>query len=81
MVPSLGSTYVRLRQDLEAKGILTRSSEGLVFTTNYTFGSPSGAAMVLLGRPASGWIEWKDEKGRTLRQLQGMAAEGLDDVE
>jgi hypothetical protein len=81
MVPSLGRTYVRLRGELEASGILARSPEGLVFTRDYAFRSPSGAAMVLLGRPASGWIEWKDEQGRTLRQLQGIQVGDATDVE
>jgi predicted GIY-YIG superfamily endonuclease len=80
-VPSLGETYVRLRQKLEAQGVLTRSPEGLIFTQNYKFGSPSGAAMILLGRPASGWKEWKDEHGRSLGQLQGSVAEAPVDVE
>lgn len=74
-VPSLGETYVRLREDLEARGILTRSPGGLVFTQNHTFRSPSAAAIVLLGRPASGWNEWKDDQGRTLRNLQTVQQE------
>jgi hypothetical protein len=32
--------------------------------------SPSTAAGVLLGRSANGRIEWKDERGVSLKQLQ-----------
>ena len=37
--------------------------------------------MVLLGRTANGWTEWKDEQGRTLRQLQEIAQEDQVDVD
>ena len=39
-------------------------------TQDYTFNSPSTAAGVLLGRTANGRIEWKDSKGRTLKEIQ-----------
>lgn len=80
-VPSFEERYVRMREDLEASGILARSSEGLVFTRNHTFRSPSAAAIVLLGRTANGRTEWKDEQGRTLKQLQKMGLKGPVDVE
>jgi hypothetical protein len=70
-----------LREKLERDGVLTRSPEGLVFARNHTFKSPSGAAIVLMGRPASGWELWKDEQGRSLRSLQEMAPEDPIDVE
>lgn len=31
--------------------------------------SPSAAASICLGRSANGWIEWKDEEGRTLNDV------------
>ena len=37
---------------------------------NYTFTSPSLAAAVMLARSANGRIEWKDDQGRTLKQIQ-----------
>lgn len=33
------------------------------------FNTPSGAASFVLGRSANGYIEWKNEEGQTLRQL------------
>lgn len=37
--------------------------------------SPSTAAAVVLGRPANGWIEWKDENGKTLNDVYRAPAE------
>ncbi|WP_298093756.1 DUF4357 domain-containing protein [uncultured Catenibacterium sp.] len=31
--------------------------------------TPSGAASFVLGRTANGYIEWKNDEGQTLRQL------------
>lgn len=39
----------------------------------YVFSSPSTAAAVVLGRSANGRTQWKDEKGRTLKELQALA--------
>jgi len=38
------------------------------FTQDYSFSSPSTAAV--LGRSANGRIEWKAADGRTLKELQ-----------
>lgn len=40
---------------------------------DYTFNFPSTAAGVFLGRSTSGRIEWKDEEGRSLREIQEAA--------
>lgn len=61
------------RQELIAAGVLEQRGEGLVLTQDYRFNSPSTAAGVLLGRSANGRTEWKDERGRTLKQLQEAA--------
>lgn len=45
-------------------------------TQDYTFNSPSTAAGVLLGRSANGRIEWKDVKGRSLKEIQNQVAGG-----
>jgi hypothetical protein len=42
----------------------------LHLTSDYQFDSPSAAAAVLLGRPASGPVEWKDDSGKSLKQLR-----------
>jgi hypothetical protein len=40
------------------------------------FGSPSGAAIALLGRTANGRSEWKNAAGVTLKDLQEATVEG-----
>lgn len=55
-----------LRKSLLDKGILKAENGILLFAENYTFNSPSTAAMVVLGRPANGWNDWKDKNGQTL---------------
>ncbi|MEI6234140.1 MAG: DUF4357 domain-containing protein [Planctomycetota bacterium] len=59
-----------LRKALIEKGILAERNGKLTLTQDYCFDSPSTAAGVMLGRTANGRIEWKDEQGTTLRDLQ-----------
>jgi hypothetical protein len=72
-VPSM-QQHVRgmydLRQELIANGVLALEGMGYRFSQDYPFSSPSTAAAVILGRSANGRIEWKDAKGRTLKELQ-----------
>lgn len=72
-VPSM-QLHVRgmyeLRQELIANGVLAREGNGYRFSQDYPFSSPSTAAAVALGRSANGRIEWKDSRGRTLKELQ-----------
>lgn len=59
-----------IRQELIANGVLQTEGSSYRFTQDYAFSSPSTAAAVVLGRSANGRIEWKDAKGRTLKELQ-----------
>lgn len=59
-----------IRQELIANGVLQAEGSSYRFTQDYVFSSPSTAAAVVLGRSANGRIEWKDVKGRTLKELQ-----------
>jgi hypothetical protein len=54
-------------------GLLVPAANGYTLTQDYVFGSPSSAAMVLLGRTDNGRIEWKDSAGRTLKEIQEAA--------
>jgi Domain of unknown function (DUF4357) len=76
-VPSM-QQHVRgmydLRQELIANGVLALEGMGYRFSQDYPFSSPSTAAAVILGRSANGRIEWKDFKGRTLKELQAAEA-------
>lgn len=65
-VKSIIPSITTLRKALLEKGILKADNGVLLFAENYTFNSPSTAAMVVMGRTANGWIEWKDKNGQTL---------------
>jgi hypothetical protein len=72
-VPSM-QQHVRgmydLRHELVGNGVLARDGDHFRFTQDYVFSSPSTAAAVVLGRSANGRIEWKDSRGRALKELQ-----------
>lgn len=74
-VPSM-QQYVRgmydIRQELIKNGVLQREGDHFRFSQDYVFSSPSTAAAVVLGRSANGRIEWKDARGRTLKELQAL---------
>ncbi len=72
-VQSMHAYMADLRRELVAAAVLEQRPDGLHFTQDYRFDSPSTAAGVLLGRTANGRIEWKDENGRTLKALQEAA--------
>jgi hypothetical protein len=69
-VPSIHGYLSELRRLLVAQGVLEDAGNLYRFTQDYTFNSPSTAAGVLLGRSANGRREWKDAKGRTLKEIQ-----------
>lgn len=68
-----GTSNERLRLGLIKSGVLKVNGEMLTFTKDHLFGSPSMAAMVLMGRTANGWIEWKSNDGKTLDSLKRQA--------
>ncbi len=55
------SSYGKLFDELVDQGILVADGKIRVFSQNYAFNSPSAAAAVVNGRPASGPMEWKVE--------------------
>ena len=60
----------RLRAPLIASGVLTADGPQLRFTRDHLFRTPSGAASVLLGRSANGWIEWMTTDRQTVEALK-----------
>ena len=70
-VKSLTSGLVNYRQKLLKEGILTIIGETFEFSDDYIFSSPSTAASIVLGRNANGLTEWKDKKGKTLKEFEG----------
>ena len=62
--------YNRLRQQLIEQGVMVAASGRISFSRDYLFKSPSAAAACLMGRTANGPIEWKDEHGVSLIDLE-----------
>jgi hypothetical protein len=54
-----------LRKTLLETGVLREQGDYLVFTSNYSFSSPSAAAATVIGASANGRILWKLPDGRT----------------
>jgi hypothetical protein len=69
-VPSMASAFINQRQKLIDQGVIKKTDGKLVFAKDYLFSSPSTAAAVVMGRNANGRIEWKDKKGKTLKEKE-----------
>ncbi len=65
-VASLPSSIVNLRND----SFLGNAIVDGKLTKNLLFNSPSYAASFVLGRNANGRIEWKDNNGNTLKEIE-----------
>ena len=63
------------RERLLSERILAEVNGRYVFTEDYLFKTPSGAATVVLGRNANGWTEWKNKDGVVIDQIRKKAAE------
>lgn len=74
-VESISRGFSAQRKNLVELGVLTPTDGGYRFSQDYTFSSPSQAAVVVLGRNANGRTEWKDDQGRTLKELQEAATD------
>ncbi|MEU6300166.1 DUF4357 domain-containing protein [Streptomyces erythrochromogenes] len=67
VMPSLGKHFkapVARREELRAQGALVPSQRWpgwLELTEDVVFGSPSFAAVVMVGAPRNGWEEWRTE--------------------
>lgn len=66
-----------LRMDLISNGVLLRQGDMYTFSQDYTFSSPSTAAAIVLGRSANGRAEWKDQAGKTLKDIQDSIANSV----
>lgn len=63
--PTVPKGTVALRETLLEKGVLRRDGDFLVFTSSYSFSSPSSAASAVIGASANGRILWKLPDGHT----------------
>lgn len=64
-VASHGTVAARQDRLVEA-GVLAEQGSGLTFTQDHVFGTPSGAASIVLGRNSNGWVEWRTAGGLPL---------------
>lgn len=69
-VPSIHHFMSQKRQDLVKQRILIQEKDFYIMSQDYIFESPSTAAGVLLGRSSNGREVWKDDNGRTLKEIQ-----------
>jgi len=69
MMEHVPSDYNK-RQQLITDGVLAKEDNGYRFTVDHVFTSPSQAAAVCAGRSANGRVNWKDDKGVTLKEHQ-----------
>ena len=70
IVNSMTSNLITYRQKLINEGILADKGDFFEFTDDYIFGSPSTAAVMVMGRNANGLIEWKSKDGKTLKDFE-----------
>ena len=75
IVASAMDAVAPIRKSLIDGGVLVPQDGHLRFTQDYLFSSPSGAAAMVLGRSANGWIEWKDKDGKTLSEVKRAVVE------
>jgi hypothetical protein len=69
--PSIvGTSEERFRAKLFESGFLKEEGGMAVVQKDHLFGSPSMAALAVLGRRANGWTEWKGAAGLTLDELK-----------
>jgi hypothetical protein len=74
-VPTFSESNQRFRQKLLEAGVMRADGDAVVFEKDHLFGSPSMAAMALLGRTSNGWMEWKAQSGLTLHKLKRAGSE------
>ena len=64
--PSTFRRNKNLIEDLIRKNLIEKLEDRYVFKENYIATSPSAAAILVLGRSANGWTEWKTCEGKLL---------------
>ena len=56
--------------DLLRKNLIEKLEDKYIFKENYIATSPSAAAILVLGRSANGWSEWKTYEGKLLSEYR-----------
>lgn len=63
---------LNMRKKLKDEGALTTKTNHLQFTKDVEFSSPSAAAAVIHGGHANGLTAWKNQSGKTLKELESV---------
>ena len=74
--PAAAKTHpfvITLRKQLVADGTLVEHDDFFNFTKDAVFSSPSTAAAVVQGGGANGLTDWKNQNGKSLRELDEMS--------
>jgi len=67
---ALSPSYSKIRKDLIEKNYVANTSNGLEFIQDYEFSSPSQAGAVILGYSVNGRVFWKNNRGKTLKEIE-----------
>lgn len=67
---SLGFAYREIRERLIQNQQLKLVNDKLIFQEDILFDSPSAAAASILGYATNGRVNWKDQNGKTLKEIE-----------
>lgn len=59
-----------MRDEMISSGLLKKKDDHYILQENKLLSSVSSAAAIVLGRRANGWLEWKNQNGKTLDELE-----------
>ncbi len=71
-VDSYPEGWKNSRQELINNKTIIEQNGKLIFASDYLFNSPSAAAAIVMGRSANGLIEWKNNKGKSLKDIESV---------
>lgn len=66
--PSLMPSYVKKRKELIASHCVNKDDK-LIVIKDIDFDSPSAASNFVLGSPSNGWNFWKNDTGKSLKEI------------
>lgn len=67
--PANHEKYNDLRHDLIKSGDILNVNGKYILKTTLEFNTPSGAGQFILGGAINGWVEWKNDDGKTLDEI------------
>ena len=61
--------YNKQRKELFEKGDIIRQADKYILKVTLEFNTPSGASDFIIGGSTNGWLEWKNQDGKTLDEI------------